>query len=87
MVCLNDDSVAPAVGGCRIDFDFTIKFEQVFFSVIPAIVFAALSVTRLGYPERTAGPRSCSIPARWVGAIPLRRGRSELAMYFPLLFI
>lgn len=60
MVCLNDDSIGPAVRGCRDDFDFTIKFEQVFFSMIPAIVFAALSITRILFlsrqPKIVGGP-------------------------------
>ncbi|KAJ1337861.1 ATP-binding cassette subfamily C (CFTR/MRP) member 1 [Microdochium nivale] len=34
--CSNDLSLGPQVTGCRDDFDFTIKFEQLFFSVLPA---------------------------------------------------
>ncbi|KAF4629796.1 hypothetical protein G7Y89_g8347 [Cudoniella acicularis] len=58
--CLDDDSFGPAVHGCRDDFDFTIKFEKIFFSLIPASVFIALALTRtvflLGRPEIVRGP-------------------------------
>lgn len=44
--CTNDDSIGPGVRGCRDDFDFTIKFERIFLSIIPASVFTTLSVAR-----------------------------------------
>ncbi len=44
--CANDDSIGPAVQGCRDDFDFTIRFERIFLSLIPTAVFIALSLPR-----------------------------------------
>ncbi|KAI0398870.1 ABC transporter [Xylaria palmicola] len=46
-VCLNDDSLGPIVRGCRGDFDFTIRFEKIFLSIVPAGVFLVLSLVRL----------------------------------------
>ncbi|KAK2022803.1 ABC transporter [Colletotrichum zoysiae] len=48
-ICLNDDSFGPAVLGCRGDFDFTLRFESIFLSIVPAAVFAALSLPRVAY--------------------------------------
>ncbi|KAI2615181.1 P-loop containing nucleoside triphosphate hydrolase protein [Hypoxylon sp. NC1633] len=45
--CLDDESFGPAVQGCRGDFDFTIKFEKIFFALIPTAVFIALSLPRV----------------------------------------
>ncbi|KAK3996623.1 canalicular multispecific organic anion transporter 1 [Cladorrhinum sp. PSN332] len=45
--CVDDHSFGPAVRGCRDDFDFTIKFEKIFFSLIPASIFIALSLSRI----------------------------------------
>lgn len=43
--CSNDGAMEPAVVGCRGDFDFTIKFEKMFFSLIPSTsVQSALSL-------------------------------------------
>ncbi|KAF4345669.1 multidrug resistance [Fusarium beomiforme] len=42
--CLNDDSLGPSVLGCRGDFDFTQKFERIFLSIIPTVVFIAAAV-------------------------------------------
>lgn len=47
--CSSDQSLGPAVQGCRDNFDFTIKFEQVFFSILPASIFVALSLPRIAY--------------------------------------
>lgn len=47
--CLNDDSIGPGVRGCRDDFDFTLKFEKVFLSLLPASVFVAICLPRLVY--------------------------------------
>ncbi|KAK7402406.1 hypothetical protein QQX98_011848 [Neonectria punicea] len=47
MLCLNDGSFGPGVQGCRGDFDFTQKFERIFFSIIPAAVFVAASIVRV----------------------------------------
>lgn len=51
--CPDDVLFGPTVDhGCRGDFDFTIKFEKIFFSLIPASIFVALSLTRVLYLTR-----------------------------------
>ncbi|RBR23238.1 uncharacterized protein FIESC28_03980 [Fusarium coffeatum] len=45
--CLNDGSWGPGVRGCRGDFDFTQKFERIFFSIIPTVVFIAAAIGRV----------------------------------------
>ncbi|KAF2788594.1 hypothetical protein K505DRAFT_366344 [Melanomma pulvis-pyrius CBS 109.77] len=47
--CLNDNSFGPVVEGCRDDFDFTIKFELIFFSLIPTSLFIVLAAVRISY--------------------------------------
>ncbi|KAI0129875.1 ATPase-like protein [Xylariales sp. AK1849] len=47
--CVNDDAFGPAIQGCRGDFDFTIRFEKIVLSLIPACVFIALSIPRAVY--------------------------------------
>jgi ATP-binding cassette subfamily C (CFTR/MRP) protein 1 len=44
--CLNDGDFGPGVQGCREDFDFTLKFEKIFLSMLPAAIFIALSIAR-----------------------------------------
>ncbi|KAI1651140.1 putative ABC multidrug transporter [Daldinia loculata] len=43
----NDQSLGPSVLGCRGDFDFTVKFEQLFFSLTPSVIFIILSLWRI----------------------------------------
>ncbi|KAI0186226.1 hypothetical protein EV127DRAFT_472747 [Xylaria flabelliformis] len=43
----NDQSIGPNVLGCRDDFDFTVKFEQLFFSLTPSGIFIVLSIIRI----------------------------------------
>ena len=45
--CGDDDSFGPAVRGCRGDFDFTVRFEQLVLAIIPPAVFVALVVPRV----------------------------------------
>jgi ATP-binding cassette, subfamily C (CFTR/MRP), member 1 len=52
--CLNDDTLGPPVRGCRDDFDFTLKFEKIFLSMLPSAVFVALSVPRVVLLTRKA---------------------------------
>lgn len=47
--CINDESLGPTVEGCRGGFDFTIKFEKIFFMLIPTTVFIAICLPRLLY--------------------------------------
>lgn len=42
----NDQSLGPSVQGCRGDFDFTVKFEQLFFSITPSAIFIIASLWR-----------------------------------------
>ncbi|KAI0178732.1 ABC multidrug transporter [Hypoxylon sp. FL1284] len=42
----NDQSLGPGVQGCRGDFDFTVKFEQLFFSITPSAIFIVTSIWR-----------------------------------------
>lgn len=45
--CRNDYTLEPFASGCRGDFDFTILFELVILSVLPAVCFLALSSHRI----------------------------------------
>jgi len=45
--CINDEAFGPTVQGCRGDFDFTIRFEKILLSLVPASVFIALSLSRI----------------------------------------
>lgn len=47
--CLNDESIGPAVEGCRDNFDFTIKFEKVFLELIPTVIFIAICLPRAAH--------------------------------------
>lgn len=44
--CAADDSFGPSIQGCRQNFDFTLKFETIFFSCLPSAVLVALSIPR-----------------------------------------
>ena len=46
MGCLNDDDFGPVVKGCRDDFDFTLKFELVIFSLVPSSIFILVALLR-----------------------------------------
>lgn len=50
--CAGDTSFGPTVRGCRDDFDFTLKFEKLFLSIIPTSVFLATALPRLIYLSR-----------------------------------
>jgi hypothetical protein len=50
--CLNDADLGPAVQGCRNDFDFTLRFEKIFLSILPAAIFIALSIPRIVFLVR-----------------------------------
>ncbi|KAK0711601.1 ATPase-like protein [Lasiosphaeris hirsuta] len=51
-ICVADAWFGPAVEGCRDDFDFTIKFEKISFSLIPTAVFIAACPLRIIYLVR-----------------------------------
>ncbi|KXJ97331.1 putative ABC multidrug transporter [Microdochium bolleyi] len=45
--CSNDLSLGPQVTGCRDDFDFTVRFEQLFFSIVPASIYMIVAGWRI----------------------------------------
>jgi len=45
--CYNDDHFGPTVQGCRDDFDFTQKFENIALKLVPAAIFAAIALVRI----------------------------------------
>ncbi|KAI1880861.1 hypothetical protein JX265_001101 [Neoarthrinium moseri] len=45
--CNNDDSIGPSVSGCRDEFDFTVVFELLFFTIVPSALFVGLSSWRV----------------------------------------
>ncbi|KAI1504810.1 ABC multidrug transporter [Biscogniauxia marginata] len=48
-VCFNtnDQSIGPSIFGCRDDFDFTVRFEELFFSLVPSAIFVVFSLWRI----------------------------------------
>ncbi|KAK9776692.1 putative P-loop containing nucleoside triphosphate hydrolase protein [Seiridium cardinale] len=42
-----DDQFGPAIYGCRDDFDFTLTFEQCFFSIVPAAALLIVAPFRI----------------------------------------
>src|SRR3569833_15369 len=44
-----DTAFGPVVQACRDDFDFTIAFEQYFFSILPASLLLLAAPLRIGY--------------------------------------
>ncbi|KAF7919657.1 hypothetical protein EAE99_008509 [Botrytis elliptica] len=57
-VC-TDDGFGPIIHGCREDFDFTLLFEQSFFSILPSIIFILISSQKVyslwTQPRRVSG--------------------------------
>lgn len=45
--CPADTSFGSTVQGCRDNFDFTVVFEQIFFSIIPNGVFLIVGLLRI----------------------------------------
>ncbi|KAH9904926.1 P-loop containing nucleoside triphosphate hydrolase protein [Xylariomycetidae sp. FL2044] len=52
IACVDDTAFGPGVSGCRGGFDFTVKFEQLFFSILPSALFVALSLWRVAVSVR-----------------------------------
>ncbi|KAK8115981.1 ABC multidrug transporter [Apiospora sp. TS-2023a] len=50
--CKNDNLIGPNVNGCRDDFDFTVKFELVVFSIVPSAIFIVLALWRTFHLSR-----------------------------------
>ncbi|KAI0390080.1 hypothetical protein F5Y17DRAFT_469176 [Xylariaceae sp. FL0594] len=63
----NDQTIGPGIRGCRDDFDFTVQFEQLFFSLSPSAVFVVLSVWR--FIALTARPVVVEAPRLWLGKL------------------
>ncbi|KAL3424167.1 ABC transporter [Phlyctema vagabunda] len=47
--CQDDNSFGPSVRGCRDGFDFTIKFERIFLSLVPSCIFIIVGLARVGF--------------------------------------
>ncbi|KPM39265.1 ABC transporter C family member 3 [Neonectria ditissima] len=47
MACSNDNTFGPVVDGCRGEFDFTLKFQDIILSIVPSSVFLVLGLGRL----------------------------------------
>lgn len=63
--CLNDDSLGPAVRGCRGNFDFTVAFEDVVFVIVPAAAFLCLGLSRTLTLCRRRRPLVSASAFRW----------------------
>ncbi|KAI1777454.1 ABC multidrug transporter [Hypoxylon cercidicola] len=48
----NDQSLGPGVQGCRGDFDFTVRFEQLFFSITPSAILIIASIWQIALLAR-----------------------------------
>ncbi len=59
--CADDSSFGPSVHGCRGGFDFTLRFEQIFFSILPSSLFIVLGLLRVWSLLR----RSCVVNGVW----------------------
>ncbi|CAG1973904.1 unnamed protein product [Fusarium graminearum] len=56
--CTNDNSFGPIVQGCRGDFDFTLRFQNIILGILPAAIFILLALTRvatLAFRSRIVG--------------------------------
>ncbi|KAI7780392.1 P-loop containing nucleoside triphosphate hydrolase protein [Diaporthe eres] len=73
--CLNEGPIEPAVVGCRGNFDFTIKFEKIFFSLIPSTLFIVACAPRLAFLWRrkalVGGKLLCSATLSLLSALQL----------------
>ncbi|CAK43810.1 hypothetical protein CBS115989_4952 [Aspergillus niger] len=79
--CVDDSSFGPVVNRCRDNFDFTLKFELLFFSIIPASIFIGLSIPRLAY----LAPKRVLVTGSWFLAIKLAVIVSYVALHVSLL--
>lgn len=52
MSCQSDNSFGPAIDGCRNNFDFTVLFEQIIFTLAPSCLFIVLSLGALTWKAR-----------------------------------
>jgi ATP-binding cassette, subfamily C (CFTR/MRP), member 1 len=75
--CLNDDTFGPAIHGCRDNFDFTIKFERMFLTLIPESIFMAIALIRIAY----LGQRPRIVKGSWIWALKLVRHLLRLLIF------
>lgn len=47
--CPGDRLLGPTIEGCRESFDFTIKFEQIFLSIVPSAICIVLCLPRISF--------------------------------------
>ncbi|KAF5560472.1 multidrug resistance [Fusarium phyllophilum] len=69
--CLNDDSLGPAVRGCRGNFDFTVAFEDVVFVIVPAAAFICLGFFRILTLCRRRRPIVSASAVQWTKLLVL----------------
>lgn len=63
--CLNDETLGPAVIGCRGDFDFTQSFAAVVLSIVPVGIFLLVGLLCLSRQcFEWTGTRACSSDVR-----------------------
>lgn len=71
MACNNDAWIGPTVRGCRDDFDFTVTFELVCLTLIPASLFCITSFVRIWSlvqrPRVVQGSAIWSLKLVWSG--------------------
>ncbi|GKZ18500.1 hypothetical protein AbraIFM66951_003380 [Aspergillus brasiliensis] len=79
--CAADSSFGPVVNRCRDDFDFTLKFELLFFSIIPASIFIGLSIPRIAYLV----PKRVLVTGNWFLVTKLAAIVSYAALHVSLL--
>ncbi|KAJ9136431.1 ABC multidrug transporter [Pleurostoma richardsiae] len=72
-----DEAFGPAVHSCRDDFDFTISFEQYFFSIAPAALLLLVAPLRLRYLSK--------LPAQIAGGTTLRLAKVAAVAIFATL--
>jgi len=81
--CVEDDSFGPAVHGCRDNFDFTIKFENIFFSIIPNSIFIVIALGRIIILSR----RSEAVSGSTLRTIKLVASNAYCALQLSLLVL
>lgn len=81
--CLNDDGFGPVVKGCRNDFDFTIKFELIIFSLIPSSIFVLIACRRCLqlYKRKRIGDAGLFLATKLVGDYLNASYTMKLMMY------
>ncbi|TVY56754.1 ABC transporter FUM19 [Lachnellula cervina] len=79
--CKSDRSFGPGVIGCRDDFDFTIRFELVFLSILPSCVFLPLSLWRAAWIAQ----RPIIVRAPVLQIIKMLAGTSYVILHLALL--